>query len=942
MNDQFDIKHDELGSPDIEIFRQVDMSKLGTPDFFIPPHVSSKLSEKYLKVIDEKHKSLLKENGYVINNNANNVGNPQNVNNFKEQQAQYEQLKAQVAQIESFLKSLQPQQLAGMNRLYDLFSVLPPEEKKIKFQSMQSGQQQIITMVGKVREFHKNKEKIAAKIQQQQNMGTPVSNIALDTRLKHSPYQNSSPTQYNNRMMNGPPSSGRSHGSTQFSPMSHGPVGNQTPLAHQHGIQQVQNEIHLPNPVNEHMFSNEERIEILKKVPKMPELPKFEVVYVDPPKTYKKDLFEHSKMVSEQRPELKNKIPIELIMYERMIYKDKMFMKNAGIYKDGETPKGDEDRLSEFGFSERENDLRVQKELAYLTELKKKTSTQPINKNVDMIKQSFLDSHLGYYQLKENINKNKAIKKMLIPIRLEFDVENHGFDLRDTFLINGNDNFNKVKIFVEDLVKDYDFFEDGINDHYVHELITDKILLQILTYQKPELFKSKDGEKRELKITIKLNILNKNVVFKDVFEWDILNPLNDAGEFAEALGEELELDPELIKNIEFGILEQEQSYLKMLMLQGGKSQLKGEVTNELLQNLFIPNALLYEEPGAKLDIFRNLVDTKTFSPSLVTLTNHGLDDLKMEDYVKQEDSIEFLNLFFKNNSYIGDINIKGDSSAVMQKINSDDSSAQVENDSTNTSRMDSVSIGQQNLLEMKNSETDLKELGSEKDNSVKYSSRRTDKKINYFEGSKHDDIDEDLEDMSIVQDANTMQKDKDFIKNKILNQKMLEYGQKFNQSLAKEDELLRNKKLESLQELVNLIKKSDGFVTMTFDDIPKVMSDYNMSEEKSIINKLFDNLSYKDIGELYKAEVTKGNLMNVLEGKLINNTRYYSKRFLTGETKDKKDYDINKYKIRKSIKYQPQKCFIEEKILAEEGSKLLMKVKVNKIKSINYLKSLNI
>ncbi len=62
---------------------------------------------------------------------------------------------------------------------------------------------------------------------------------------------------------------------------------------------------------------------------------------------------------------------------------------------------------------------------------------------------------------------------------------------------------------------------------------------------------------------------------------------------------------------------------------------------------------------------------------------------------------------------------------------------------------------------------------------------------------------------------------------------------------------------------VNLIKKSDGFVTMTFDDIPKVMSDYNMSEEKSIINKLFDNLSYKDIGELY-AEVCFQSKFNEL------------------------------------------------------------------------------
>ena len=142
-------------------------------------------------------------------------------------------------------------------------------------------------------------------------------------------------------MMNGPPSGGRSHGSIQYSPTSAGPVGNQTPLLQQ-TIQPIQNEVHLPNPINEHLFSNEERIEIVKKLPKMPELPEFEVVYVDPPKTYKEDLFEHTKLVSEQRPELKHKIPVELIMYERMIHKDKMFMNNSGIHKDISGKEGDE------------------------------------------------------------------------------------------------------------------------------------------------------------------------------------------------------------------------------------------------------------------------------------------------------------------------------------------------------------------------------------------------------------------------------------------------------------------------------------------------------------------------------------------------------------------------------------------------------------------------
>ncbi|CAI8504271.1 unnamed protein product [Hanseniaspora opuntiae] len=900
MNNQFDIRHDELGSPDIEIFRQVDMSKLGTPDFFIPPQVKSKLSEKYLKVIDEKHKSLLKENGYL----NNKVGSQQS--NFHEQKAQYEQMKAQVAQIESFLKSLQPQQLAGMNRLYDLFSVLPPEEKKMKFQSMQSGQQQIITMVGKVREFNKNKDKMAAHIQQlqAQSMGSP-----MDARMKNSPYQNASPTQFT-RMMAPPPSAGRTHGSIQYSPKTMH-MGSQPPMGHQ-----PVNEVHLPHRANEHMFSNEERMEILKKLPKMPELPKFEVVYVDPPKTYKSDLFEHTRMIEAQRPELKNRIPVELVLYEQMIHKDRKFMQNTGLLK--ESGKGHADGLTELGFSERESDMKIQKEVMYYSNLEKQSKLEPASHDVDVIKTSFLDTHLGYYQLKEGALNKQPKRKMHIPVRLHFTVEEHGFELKDTFIINGNDSFNRVTLFVDALIQDYDSLRDYLSDEgnqgYVHEMITDEILLQMLTFQDPQQYKESCGHK-QLKIAIKLNILNKNVVFKDIFEWDILNPLNDAGEFAQLLGDELELDPELVKNIEFGILEQEQSYLRMLMLQGINAN-KGEVTNDVLKNVFIPSSLLYDENGKDLDIFRNILETKTFSPSLMTLNNHGLDDLKMEDVVKQEDSVEFLNVFLRQNDYTGE-NTMADSAYAMNKVKSEDTSVQQDNESTTTSRMGSISLSNGNVTDMESKET-----ASEKDKGTKYSSRRTDKKINYYEGFKNDIFDE--------VEAPVLKATQDFKAN--------------NEDFRNMDEaeIMHKPKIKGFQELISIIKSSGEYVLMTFDDVPKVMSGYKVNVSKNVVGTLFDKLTLKDIGEMIRDEVRKGRLVNVLDGKMINNSKYHSGRFLTGEVSSKRSLCVNKYRIRKNMKYQAQKCFVEERVFEEENSRLVMKIKVTKMKSVNYLRTLNV
>lgn len=82
--------------------------------------------------------------------------------------------------------------------------------------------------------------------------------------------------------------------------------------------------------------------------------------------------------------------------------------------------------------------------------------------------------------------------------------------------------------------------------------------------------------------------------------------------------------------------------------------------------------------------------------------------------------------------------------------------------------------------------------------------------------------------------------------------------------------------------------------------------------------------------------------MNVLDGKMINNSKYHSGRFLTGEVSSKRNLGVNKYRIRKNMKYQAQKCFVEERVFEEENSRLVMKIKVTKMKSVNYLRTLNV
>lgn len=157
-----------------------------------------------------------------------------------------------------------------------------------------------------------------------------------------------------------------------------------------------------------------------------------------------------------------------------------------------------------------------------------------------------------------------------------------------------------------------------------------------------------------------------------------------------------------------------------------------------------------------------------------------------------------------------------------------------------------------------------------------------------------------------------------------------------------EAEIMHKPKIKGFQELISIIKSSGEYVLMTFDDVPKVMSGYKVNVSKNVIGKLFDKLTLKDIGEMIRDEVRKGRLVNVLDGKMINNSKYHSGRFLTGEVSSKRNLGVNKYRIRKNMKYQAQKCFVEERVFEEENSRLVMKIKVTKMKSVNYLRTLNV
>lgn len=149
-----------------------------------------------------------------------------------------------------------------------------------------------------------------------------------------------------------------------------------------------------------------------------------------------------------------------------------------------------------------------------------------------------------------------------IPIRLEFDVDRDGFKLNDTFLWNSNDDDETLKVFVNELVKDYRI-ENNVSN------VKQKILASIKE-QIADLHPMVVNPNIDLRFPINLDITISNNQLVDRFDWDLMNQENSPEEFAETLCDEFALPNEFRTAIAHCIREQCQIYLKSLYMIGYK------------------------------------------------------------------------------------------------------------------------------------------------------------------------------------------------------------------------------------------------------------------------------------------------------------------------------------------------------------------------------------
>lgn len=174
-----------------------------------------------------------------------------------------------------------------------------------------------------------------------------------------------------------------------------------------------------------------------------------------------------------------------------------------------------------------------------------------------------------------------------IPIRLEFDVDRDGFKLNDTFIWNSNEDEETLKVFVNELVKDYRI-ENNVSN------VKQKILASIKE-QIADLHPMVVNPNIDLRFPINLDITISNNQLVDRFDWDLMNQENSPEEFADTLCDEFALPNEFRTAIAHCIREQCQIYLKSLYMIGYKfdgGAIVSEDLKEFLRSGFDQNNVM--------------------------------------------------------------------------------------------------------------------------------------------------------------------------------------------------------------------------------------------------------------------------------------------------------------------------------------------------------------
>ncbi|CAG8500445.1 9369_t:CDS:2 [Racocetra fulgida] len=201
----------------------------------------------------------------------------------------------------------------------------------------------------------------------------------------------------------------------------------------------------------------------------------------------------------------------------------------------------------------------------------------------------------GEIPVKE-LDRNAEQREILIPIRLDIDLDTH--KLRDTFTWNLNEKLIGPEHFAEIMCYDLDL---PINEF--RPLIADSIRKQI---QEHEPVAESNVSTEDTRVTINLDIHVGRLNLRDRFEWDLSSDLTPE-EFSKILVADLGIGGEFVTMIAHSIHEQILKY---------KKDIKSDDSDN--------------ESAPLKSVFRAYEDADEWSPVLNLLSNEELEKIRLD------------------------------------------------------------------------------------------------------------------------------------------------------------------------------------------------------------------------------------------------------------------------------------------------------------------------
>ncbi|CAO3613199.1 unnamed protein product [Cunninghamella blakesleeana] len=202
------------------------------------------------------------------------------------------------------------------------------------------------------------------------------------------------------------------------------------------------------------------------------------------------------------------------------------------------------------------------------------------------------------YPKQEEIEKAATITEVLVPIRLDIDIDD--IKLRDVFLWNMHEQFLTPEKFGEMLCQDID-----LDTNKFVPVIAESIRQQVMDFE--SIHEIELPMESQIRAVINLDLQVGKVNLRDKFEWDLSNISTNGPElFSKQMAAELGLGGEYVTIISHAIREQLYKQKRQLVEEYGSDQSSSE-------------------PLASA--FRRLETSKSWSPQLELLSNEELEKL---------------------------------------------------------------------------------------------------------------------------------------------------------------------------------------------------------------------------------------------------------------------------------------------------------------------------